>query len=95
MNTKTILALSGCLFGSILVQSLTAAPQQPSPEPQMTTTAIPGVVAARTRVERVWTGLQAGDGLIGQPDGTLLLRDDAGVVHRVRSGDVEIAHPCA
>src|SRR5262245_41432834 len=45
----------------------------PSPEKEVRATAIPGVVAEGTKVERVWTGLQAGDGLIGEPDGTLLI----------------------
>jgi biotin-(acetyl-CoA carboxylase) ligase len=29
------------------------------------------------------------------PDGALLLRDDRGCVHKVRSGDVEVIRPAA
>ena len=82
MKAKTMSAITWCLFGSALILSQAAPQQQPSPEPQMTATAIPGVVAAGTTVERVWTRLQAGDGLIGEPDGSLLLPEQ-GTANRV------------
>ncbi len=88
MKAKTMLAVAWCLFGSIFMLSQAAPGQQPSAEQQMTATAIPGVVAAGTRVERVWTGLQAGDGLIGQPDGTLLLPEQ-GTANRVSKFDLD------
>jgi gluconolactonase len=66
-----------CLFVSILVFSQGRGQQRqeeaPAPEKPVTVTAIPGVIAAGTKVERVWTGLRAADGVIGMPDGTLLL----------------------
>lgn len=53
--------------------------------------------------ERMATGLAARATIDGAPltghmagldlDGSLLLRDDAGIVHRVRSGDVEVLRP--
>ena len=49
-----------------------SARQQGQAEPPTTTQFIPGVVAAGTSVERVWTGLRAADGFISEPDGTLL-----------------------
>jgi gluconolactonase len=63
MKTKTMFAIVWCLFGLMSV----AAPQQTQ------VTAIPGVIAAGTKIERVWTGSKAADGLIGEPNGTLLL----------------------
>ena len=73
MRTKTMFAIMWCLFGSALILSHAAAQQQPPAEKQTTATSIPGVVAAGTKVERVWTGLKAADGLISEPNGTLLL----------------------
>jgi gluconolactonase len=66
-------AIMWCLFGSALILSQAAAQQRPPAERQTTASYIPGVVAAGTKVERVWTGLRAADGLISEPDGTLLL----------------------
>jgi gluconolactonase len=82
MKTKAMFAIVWCLSGSAFVLSQTAPPQQPAAEKQTMATAIPGVVAAGTKVERVWTGLQAGDGLIGASDGTLLLPEQ-GTANRV------------
>ena len=73
MKTKAMFMIMGCLLGSALILSPAAAQQQPQPERPTTAPDIPGVVAAGTRVERVWTGLRAADGLISEPDGTLLL----------------------
>jgi gluconolactonase len=74
MKTKAVYAIVLCFFGLVLIVSQTAAAQQqPAADKQTTATSIPGVVAAGTKVERVWTGLRAADGLISEPDGTLLL----------------------
>ena len=74
MKTKTWLIVMGCVFGLALVWSPAATGQGPQAEgPPVMTHSIPGVVAAGVRVERVWTGLRAADGLISEPDGTLLL----------------------
>ena len=88
MKAKTMLAITWFLFGSVFVLSQTGPQQQPSAEQQITATAIPGVVAAGTQVERVWTGLQAGDGLICQADGTLLLPEQ-GTANRVSRVDID------
>jgi gluconolactonase len=61
-----------CVIGPVFMLAQRST-QQPIPERQVVTTAIPGVVAAGVKVERVWTGVRAADGLIGEPDGTLLL----------------------
>ena len=79
MRTKALFTIMWCLFASAFILGQAAAQQQPQAEKQTTATAIPGVVAAGTKVERVWTGLHAGDGLIGEPDGTLLLPEQGGV----------------
>lgn len=73
MKTKATFTIMGCVLGSALMLSPAAARQQAQAETPLTTRSIPGVVAAGTRVERVWTGLQAADGLISEADGTLLL----------------------
>jgi gluconolactonase len=68
---KPVFTMAAYLLGSLLALNPFAAGQQP--ESAVTTPDIPGVVAGGTRVERVWTGLRAADGLISEPDGTLLL----------------------
>jgi gluconolactonase len=74
MNTKSMLTIMCCFLVSALIFGQTpAAPQQTGPEKQTVATAIPGVVAAGIKVERVWTGDMSADGLIGMADGTLLL----------------------
>src|SRR5438552_19087918 len=74
MNAKSMPTIMWCFLASALIFGQTpAAPQQTGPEKQTVATAIPGVVAAGTKVERVWTGDMSADGLIGMADGTLLL----------------------
>jgi gluconolactonase len=73
MRTKAMFAIMSCLFGSALILRQAAAQQQPPAEKQTTATSIPGIVAAGAKVERVWKGLKSADGLIGEPNGTLLL----------------------
>ncbi len=74
MKTKSVLTIISFFLGSALFFGQAPAPtQQPGPEKQTVATAIPGVVAAGTKVERVWTGNKSADGLIALPDGTLLL----------------------
>jgi gluconolactonase len=67
MKTKSVFTITGCVLGSALVLSPVAARQEA--ETPVTTRSIPGVVAAGTKVERVWTGLEAADGLISEADG--------------------------
>src|SRR5215831_642737 len=79
------------LFATLLFAFVTGllgqgkAQQAPTPEKEVTVTAIPGVIAAGTKVERVWTGLNAADGLIAEPNGTLLLPEqgNANTISRV------------
>ncbi len=73
MKTKALFTVVGCVLGSTLMLSPAIAEQGPQPERPVTTESIPGVVAAGMRVEHVWKGLRAADGLISEPDGTLLL----------------------
>src|SRR6266478_5727576 len=84
MKTKAMFAIVLCLVAAaILGQG--KAQQQPVPEKQVSATEIPGVIAAGTKVERVWTGFNAGDGLIAEANGTLLLPEqgEANTISRV------------
>ena len=85
MKTKAMLLIILCLVGSTLIFGQATAQQQPMPEKQVTAAAIPGVVAAGAKIERVWTGLQSADGVIGEPDGTVLLLEQR--AHRVSRVD--------
>jgi gluconolactonase len=76
MKTKAMFAIVLCLMVTALLagQRRPPAEQAPgTPDKPVTVTAIPGVIAAGTKVERVWTGDHAADGLISLPDGTLIL----------------------
>jgi len=74
MKTQSVLTVMSCLLGSVFVFSQAAGTTtQGGPEKQAVATAIPGIVAGGTKVERVWTGDMSADGLISMPDGTLLL----------------------
>ena len=74
MKSKTMFAIVLLLLGSALAISQTAAPQQAGPETPATAPNISGVVAAGTKVERIWTTVStSADGLIAAPDGTLVL----------------------
>ena len=79
MKTKVMFAIVLCLFVSVVLagQRRPAAEQEPGvPDKPVTVKAIPGVIAAGTKVERVWTGDKAADGLIPLPDGTLILPEN-------------------
>ena len=76
MKSKAMFAITSCLFGSAFMVSQAVA-QQPALERPTVAPDIAGVVAAGTKVERVWTGLQSADGLIAEPNGTLLLPEQA------------------
>jgi gluconolactonase len=84
MKTKVISAILLCLFVSVFLagQARPPAAEAPgTPEKQVTVTAIPGVIAAGTKVEKVWMGNKAADGLISLPDGTLVLPEQR--AHRI------------
>lgn len=84
MKTIAVLASTVILFAATFL-SQGRGQQQPLPEKQVVATEIPGVIGAGTKIERVWTGNNAGDGLIAQPNGTLLLPEqgDANTISRV------------
>jgi gluconolactonase len=76
MKTKAMFAIVLCLLLSAALagQRRPQAETAPGvPDKPVTVTAIPGVIAAGTKVERVWAGDKAADGLISLPDGTLIL----------------------
>ena len=73
MKTKALFATMFFLSVVAMWSQEKKAQQPPAPEKEVTATAISGVIAAGTKIERIWTGLNAGDGLIAEPNGTLLL----------------------
>jgi gluconolactonase len=76
MKSKTIFAILLFLFASTLLMSQAPAPAPRPSGPETPTVApnIPGVVAAGTKVERVWTTTtDSSDGVILAPDGNLVL----------------------
>src|SRR5262245_11973386 len=76
MTSKITCGLFCAFFGSTLILAQ---------EKAVTAPAIPGVVAAGTKVERIWTTTTtSADGLIASPDGTLLLpQQGASIVSKV------------
>jgi gluconolactonase len=71
---SALMALGTLLLSACATENSPAALEPPAQGERPTTTrGIPGVVADGLSVERVWTGQQAADGLISEPDGTLLL----------------------
>src|SRR2546426_6350612 len=76
MTSKIAFGLFCYLFGSSLILAQ---------EKLVTTSSIPGVVAAGMKVERIWTTTTtSADGLIASPDGTLLLpQQGAGIISKV------------
>jgi gluconolactonase len=87
MKTKAMFAIVLCLFVSVLVAGQRRPPAEEAPgtpEKQVTVTAIPGVIAAGAKVEKVWAGNKAADGLISLPDGTLVLPEQrADRIHKL------------
>jgi gluconolactonase len=81
MNVETPSRFAFFLLGSAAVLSGIAAAQprafpQPTPEKQVTVTAIPGVIAAGTQWKLVWQGPDNADGLVGTSDGGLLFAQE-------------------
>jgi gluconolactonase len=73
MKPKALFAIVWCFLGSVLISGQTP-PQQPSRE--TIAPDIPGVVAAGTKVQLIWTGFQSADGIVGAPDGSLLFAEE-------------------
>ncbi len=76
MTSKSTFALLSVFFGSALLLAQ---------EKALTTPSIPGIVAAGTKVERIWTTTTtSADGLIASPVGTLLLpQQGASIISKV------------
>ena len=81
METNGMVVMITCLVGSAFALGQAGAPQGPAPEYPTPMTAIPGVVSADARMERIWTGQLSADGVIGDADGTVLLIEPK--AHRV------------
>src|SRR2546425_6617577 len=84
MKAKAVFMSMFFLFAAIMQIQAAARQQVPAEKPTMAA-AIPGVIAAGTKVELVWKGLNAGDGLIAERNGTLLLPEqgEANTVSRL------------
>src|SRR5689334_22813573 len=80
MKTETrsrtaLLLVSAVLLGGLVAAQERAFPQ-PTPEKQVTVTAIPGVIAAGARWKLVWQGPDNADGLVGAKDGSILFAQE-------------------
>jgi gluconolactonase len=69
------LGLAVVLGGIAVAQQRNAFPQ-PTPEKQVTVTAIPGVIAAGAKWKLVWQGPDNADGIVGTKDGGLLFAQE-------------------
>jgi gluconolactonase len=77
MRIKELLAIIACVFGFGLLAS-EATPQTSQPDREVMVPGIPGVIAAGTRIEKVWTTeTRSADGLLGHPNGSLLVPQQA------------------
>ena len=73
MKSKTIFAVVFLALGSTLLLSQAPAPRPAGPETLTPAPNIPGVVAAGTKIERIWTtNTDSADGIIWGPDGLVL-----------------------
>ena len=64
------------LGGIALAQQRAGGFPQPTPEKQVTVTAIPGVIAAGAQWKLVWQGPDNADGLVGMKDGGILFAQE-------------------
>ena len=81
MRIDTPSAFALFVLGSAVALGGVAAAQQrgfpqPTPEKQVTVTAIPGVIAAGAQWKLVWQGPDNSDGLVGTSDGGLLFAQE-------------------
>jgi gluconolactonase len=93
MTAATASRAALVLLGSAIVLSGVAAAQQrsfpqPTPEKQVTVTAIPGVIAAGAQWRLVWQGPDNADGLVGTSDGGVLFaQEQPSTVGRLDAND--------
>ena len=91
MKRKTICSIAGCVLATIVLSGIAVAKRQeggrvpvpangefrqPTPEKQVTITAIPGVIAAGAQWKLVWQGPDNADGLVGTKDGGILFAQE-------------------
>ena len=74
-RSAVLLVGSGVVLSGLVAAQERAFPQ-PTPEKQVTITAIPGVVAAGKQWKLVWQGPDNADGLVGTSDGGLLFAQE-------------------
>src|SRR5262245_51202496 len=87
MNFKLTYRIASCFVGlAVVVGGVAAAQQrnaggqrgfpQPTPEKEVTVTAIPGVVAAGAKWKLIWQGPDNADGIVATKDGGLLFAQE-------------------
>ena len=85
MKLKKVWTIAYCFIGLAVVLELAVAQQrnaggggfpQPTPEKEVTVTAIPGVIAAGAKWKLVWQGPDNADGIVGTKDGGLLFAQE-------------------
>jgi gluconolactonase len=83
MNSKTVLVIA-CLISASLTTAQDRLPRD------VTTSAIPSVIAAGTKWQQVWQGTNNADGLVGTPDGGIFFaQEQPSTVRKLDSKDQE------
>jgi gluconolactonase len=90
MKSKTIFVAMLFLSCSMTVFGQGRAQQSQPPPTDKVTPEIPGVVAAGTKIEVVKYGLRGSDGVIGMPDGSIILSANGGIAKIDADGNVSI-----
>jgi gluconolactonase len=77
MNSRTMLVISWCIFGSLLAwgQGGGRGAADQTPPADVTATNIPGIVAGGTKVQFLKGGLQGAQGATADPDGNLVFTE--------------------
>ena len=73
-SKSRLLCISALAIGQVLAQPRTFQP--PAPPKEVTVAEIPGVVAAGAKVTAIWQGDATADGMIGTPDGGVLMAQE-------------------
>jgi len=84
---RTCLVVAAVLVGTSMLAQRGGQQQAPPPE-SFTATAIPGVVAAGTKIELVKGGLQRTEGPVAMADGSMLVSSTNSILKVDASGDV-------
>lgn len=75
-----------CLFSSVEVFGQGKGEPAPPPPTDRIATAIPGVIGAGTKIEVIKYGLRGSDGLVGMPDGSVILSSGGAIIKIDKEG---------